>query len=89
MGFVVVSQALKQKEVLETRSLLWDDIERTVANLSRSDIATWESPWRGENGPGIKAELTQTAGESSLFELPQHGVTRVFCVHVSTVTVFL
>ena len=63
MGFVVVSQALKQEEVLQTRSLLWDDIEKTVPNLSRSDIATWEAPWRGEGGPGIKAELTQTAGE--------------------------
>ena len=73
---MVVSQALKQKEVIEARSLLWDDIEKTVPKLSRSDIETWEAPWRGEGGPGIKAELTQTAGESHPVEL-QHEWSRM------------
>ena len=67
---MVVSQALKQEEVLHARSLLWDDLEKTVPKLSRNDLKTWETPWRGDGGCGIKAELTQTAGEtiSAVFE---------------------
>merc|ERR1719305_54449 len=75
-GFVVVSRALKQEEVLQTRSLLWDDLETTVPKLSRSDVNTWDTPWRGDGGPGIKAELAQTAAAWHVRGAP--GVKEIF-----------